>query len=338
VPAPHSLRGIIVEGPDGTGKSSLVKRLQAELGAGWDAVHLGHKNGDQFKRYFGVYLDADRLLVDRGHFSETVYSRVHGRAQPFAPWEQARLDRMARDEFITILCTASTSRLWMGHQARNDAAARREPGYLQSGGTTQTPTSFDDLQRAQAEFTETVGPYCTAVYQSDRLNSLDHTVGVVLRSVPETMRRAPKAPSTGAVADVILLDGERTQRARVADALIVALETWRLVNVQPWASTTGWFWHPLMWTQTVFDGGPLTRMADDSAPYRAAPADACAELYRYVAARGMVVVCGAAGHPASDRIAGDLTRWDVAHHRVNADDPAAVAGCVDRVVARPSLT
>jgi hypothetical protein len=292
---------------------------------------MSHKDGDQFKRYFGVYLDADRLLIDRGHFSETVYSRVLGRAQPFAPWEQARLDRMAREDFITILCTASSSLLWRGYLARNDAAARGEPGFLRAGGTTQAPMSFDELRRAQAEFTETVGPYCTAIYQSDRLHSLKHTVSIVRRSVPDTMRWATKSPSTTTLSDVILLEGERAQRARVADALMAALETWRVVQVRSWASATGSFWRPLMWTRTVLDGGPLTRLAEGGLPRRRAAIDACSELYRYVAARGVILVCGAGGHQVSDIVSGDLTRWDVAHDRVNADDPAVVADCVNRI-------
>lgn len=322
----HSLRGIIVEGPDGGGKSSLVKRLQSELGGGWDSLHLSHKDGDQFKRYYRVYLDADRVLIDRGHFSETVYSHLRGRARPFAPWEQEQLDRMARKEFLTILCLASPSILWRNYLARNDAAARREPGFLLTGGMTQSPMSLDDLHRAHAAFTETVGPYCSTVYQSDRLCSLDHTVGVVLRTVRNTRWPASGAPGP----DVILLEGNRSQRSRMANALVGVLARWQVAHVRPWISTPeGGCWRPPMWSRTILDGGPLTQLAEDGSTR----ADDWMEWYQYIAARGVIVICAAVDDRVGDVVSGDLTRWNLRHDRVNADDLAAVADRVDGILS-----
>jgi hypothetical protein len=330
------LRGIIVEGPDGGGKSSLVKRLQAELGGGWDSIHLSHKDGDQFTRYFGVYLEADRVLIDRGHFSETIYSRIRGREQPFAPWEQTRLDRMARDEFLTILCLAPPSILWRNYLARNDAAARREPGFLLTGGTTQTPMTLDDLRRAHAEFTGTVGPYCSAVYHSDRLGSLDHTVGIVLRAIEHTRRPAPASASASRAdaADVILLEGDRVQRSRMADALAAALDAWQVARIRPWISAPRSCWRPPMWSHTILDGGPLTHLVENGSTHDRATLDDWMEWYRYIAARGAIVICAAAGDREHDVVSSDLTRWDLQHDRVNADDPVAVADCVDRILSK----
>ena len=44
------LRGVIAEGPDCSGKTSFTKHLKALLSGGWDALQMGHKSGDQFKR------------------------------------------------------------------------------------------------------------------------------------------------------------------------------------------------------------------------------------------------------------------------------------------------
>ena len=63
---------IIVEGPDCSGKSTLVNRTKNDLR--WDSKSLHHKEGNQFLRYLKEYAFSEQIVLDRSHFSEEVYS------------------------------------------------------------------------------------------------------------------------------------------------------------------------------------------------------------------------------------------------------------------------
>lgn len=93
---------ILVEGPDCSGKSTLIDRLKNNLR--WDAKSLHHREGDQFERYLKEYSSADRIIFDRGHFSEIVYSTLWRGGNPFSSEEESVLASICNLRFLTIFC------------------------------------------------------------------------------------------------------------------------------------------------------------------------------------------------------------------------------------------
>ena len=316
-------RGIIVEGPDCSGKSSLVRRLKAELSGGWDVMQMGHKDGDQFARYLRVYLDAQRLLLDRSHFSERVYGDLLRGGRHFTAWQRALLDRLAEHEFATVLCTAPAALLWERYKARNAAVARGERAYVQAGGAMQATLSFDDLARAREKFIETVGPHAAAIHETDRMESLEHTVRVVLRQVKTGP--APARPEGAAPAEpsVILVEGSGAHRSHVAQALADSLGAWSVArlgrdpNEMVFARFLAAY---LRADRTVFDGAHLTAAAEAGQLSTVTSGEAiqAAQLAQYVSSHGAIFLC--AGSDRSDEaIRRTLEHAQVPYEEVRAD-------------------
>lgn len=124
------IKGIIIEGTDCSGKSTLVDHLKAELSrSGWDSYDLGHKKGDQFHRYLEVYANADRIVFDRGHFSEVVYGNLWRDGVHFSKWQLDYLNRLAYGEFIVIFVHAPEEVLVDRYKKRHYGQAI-DPGEL----------------------------------------------------------------------------------------------------------------------------------------------------------------------------------------------------------------
>ena len=87
------LKRIIVEGPDCSGKSTLVDTLKNRLL--WDAKSLHHKEGNQFQRYLKEYALGEEVVFNRAHFSENVYSKLWRGGSPFLEKEKEILNDLA---------------------------------------------------------------------------------------------------------------------------------------------------------------------------------------------------------------------------------------------------
>lgn len=67
---------VIIEGPDGVGKSTLVRRLKEHYGV--DSIRLSYRDPRNFQFYSHVMEKTD-CVFDRLFFSEVVYSEVFSR-------------------------------------------------------------------------------------------------------------------------------------------------------------------------------------------------------------------------------------------------------------------
>lgn len=67
---------IIIEGPDGAGKSTLAKSLAGALGMN---ILEMTANGGQSARGYGQKLACDGVVIDRRWVSEQIYSDLFGR-------------------------------------------------------------------------------------------------------------------------------------------------------------------------------------------------------------------------------------------------------------------
>jgi thymidylate kinase len=92
---------IIVEGPDCSGKSTLVNQLKNSLQ--WDSKSLHHQQGDQFSRYLKEYALAEEVVLDRSHFSEEVYSKLWRGGSPFTKKEKIILNQLCKLNTLIIL-------------------------------------------------------------------------------------------------------------------------------------------------------------------------------------------------------------------------------------------
>lgn len=116
---------IILEGPDGSGKTTLSNQLTDELGV--TRYHVGHVGkGSQFLRYLNLALDGPNPVVfDRFHISEMVYSTLF-REKPslsvhqFYALEEVLLGMDTR----LVHCTATNGTLAERHLARGDQDIR----------------------------------------------------------------------------------------------------------------------------------------------------------------------------------------------------------------------
>lgn len=107
---------IVVEGPDCSGKSTLVERLKNVLH--WDSKYLRHRNGDQYARYLKEYA-GEEIVLDRSHFSEEVYSNLWRGGSPFSDEEKDILDKAAAVNSIVIFAIPSLSVLKERHGGRD---------------------------------------------------------------------------------------------------------------------------------------------------------------------------------------------------------------------------
>ncbi len=92
---------VIIEGPNGSGKSSLADYVKNLLR--YDQMNLAHRDGDQFRRYMSEYGRSSTVFC-RAHWSEVVYSKLFGRAEPFTYDEYDCLTTAANLRSVVVLC------------------------------------------------------------------------------------------------------------------------------------------------------------------------------------------------------------------------------------------
>jgi len=110
---------VLIEGPDCSGKSTLVNCLKNELC--WDAKSLHHKDADQFSRYLFEYSSQEKIIFDRGHISESIYSALWRGGNPFSVGESTVLDSIVRMNMITVFALPDVSVLRERYALRNYA-------------------------------------------------------------------------------------------------------------------------------------------------------------------------------------------------------------------------
>jgi len=97
--AKQQYTNILVEGPDCSGKSTVVERLKNLLK--WDSKSLHHRQGNQFQRYLQEYTQ-ENIVFDRGHVSESVYGQLWRGGDPFNEEEKRLLDGLCKHRSLII--------------------------------------------------------------------------------------------------------------------------------------------------------------------------------------------------------------------------------------------
>ena len=101
------IKGILVEGVDCSGKSTLIKKLDNILSRyGWDSIDLRHRKGNQFDRYLYTYTNNPYSLFDRGHFSEHIFGNIWRGASSFSQSELEWLNKLISENFLVVFAHA----------------------------------------------------------------------------------------------------------------------------------------------------------------------------------------------------------------------------------------
>lgn len=110
---------IIIEGPDGAGKTTLAKQLAKQLNL--QIVHFvaPTDNTSQFEMYRDFLIDARNIILDRAWYSDMVYGPIfRGKAE--IQFDAMReLERGAEDT-IVIYCTGPVEAMWRAAQERGE--------------------------------------------------------------------------------------------------------------------------------------------------------------------------------------------------------------------------
>lgn len=152
---------VIVEGPDCSGKSTLVNQLKNKLR--WDSKSLHHRPGKQFERYLKEYALSEKIVLDRSHFSETVYGKMWRGGTPFEEWEEEVLDELAAKTSVIILACPSIDILKERYNSR---------GYNQQ-------ISLEELELARKLFLEKLCEMEFILYESKDYAELESVINKV---------------------------------------------------------------------------------------------------------------------------------------------------------------
>lgn len=162
---------VIVEGPDCSGKSTVVDRVKNALR--WDSKSLHHKEGNQFNRYLQEYALADRVVFDRSHVSEAVYSELWRRGSPFSEEEGKILNMLLQKDSLIILSSPSVELMQERYKSR---------------GFTQQ-VKFEELEESRNLFFKRFNgdkiPFIA--YGSQTYEELDYLVENIRRLVNESL-------------------------------------------------------------------------------------------------------------------------------------------------------
>lgn len=100
------MKGVIIEGIDCAGKTTLAKNLKFHLKqfGGYDVKELEHKQHiSQFDRYLHEYTFQKHVIFDRSHISEAVFGQFLRKETPFSLEEFDILNKIVNLKFIIVL-------------------------------------------------------------------------------------------------------------------------------------------------------------------------------------------------------------------------------------------
>lgn len=106
---------IIIEGPDGSGKTTLANKIKEQTG--YMLLHRSHhtdaKPDSLFDEYAQVIKAGKNCIMDRGWYSEMVYGPVMRDGSLITYPQMYELERLlAKSGALLIYCTAPERTLW----------------------------------------------------------------------------------------------------------------------------------------------------------------------------------------------------------------------------------
>ena len=115
---------IIIEGPDGSGKTKLAKQLQTQTG--YELKHRSKPKTDEerlnmLQHYMEDIKIGKNMIWDRGFYSEMVYGKVMRDKSYISLEEMKQLEaELAKTGGIIIHCTDDILKLWSRCTSRGE--------------------------------------------------------------------------------------------------------------------------------------------------------------------------------------------------------------------------
>ena len=115
---------IIIEGPDGSGKTTLAKKLAKQTG--YELIHMSNpKTAEEKNRMFHDYMDMIKhnrnLILDRCWYSEMVYGPImRGDSAISYPSMYVLEEALTKRGALLIYCTDSCEKLWVRATTRGE--------------------------------------------------------------------------------------------------------------------------------------------------------------------------------------------------------------------------
>lgn len=121
---------IIIEGPDGAGKTTLANQLAEALNL--QIVHFVAPTDDssQFEMYRNFFIDAKNVILDRAWYSDMVYGPIFRGKAEIRSDSMRELERGAEDT-ILIYCTGDIGEMWYAAEQRGEDFVETYDQYLQ---------------------------------------------------------------------------------------------------------------------------------------------------------------------------------------------------------------
>ena len=307
--------GIIIEGGDCSGKTTLINRLRSKLSPqGWYSLSLSHRTTHQFERYLAKYLSDERIIYDRAHFSEIVYGKLWRAHAGFTTWQQQFLHDFVLDNFIVVLAQAPRETLMQRYRARHQAQA----------------IDISELEKAQDMFQREMRDSRIIQYHATDLDSLDQVVKQVtamLEIANDSTTILKQSQQPQCVKDFVLLEGANgSGKSTLAKLLKINMVGWSTKTLD--YKHTDYFMRYLqcyrLHTETIFDRGHISEVvyADLFRNGHSFSAEELHLLNEYTGRKGTILFCNPPLTVIKERVSSAShpkhIREDALEHVVNA--------------------
>lgn len=106
---------VVLEGPDGSGKTTLGKKLSEALG--YPMTHFSYpKTHEEQAELFGTYWkfleEHDNAIVDRMWYSTMVYGPIMRDTSEISMRQSMLMEATFHDKLVVIYCTGDADTLW----------------------------------------------------------------------------------------------------------------------------------------------------------------------------------------------------------------------------------
>lgn len=146
---------ILVEGPDGAGKSTLAEKLSSAFGMPIHHFTEPVPGYDPLQECLEFIQEHDNYIIDRAWPSTQVYAPIKRNAVELPHGRALEIERTYRDKLIIIYCTGNPRELWDNCQKRGEDYVTSYEEHL------QICKAYDDLMYNKAHavpiFTWSIG-------------------------------------------------------------------------------------------------------------------------------------------------------------------------------------